>query len=164
MPLRPLPRAPKTPRLGRPPGKFTQHRLLDLLREKLEAHTVGLTLDELAAMLRVSTRSVRRYLRELALVTELEAVAVRRGGEHLWRIKPSERGRSVSLRRTQAYALLAPRRVFEALKGSALFDEIDVALREGGAVARRPAIRTGVRGEPASDARLEDRFVYVPPA
>jgi predicted DNA-binding transcriptional regulator YafY len=162
MPLRPIPR-PKVPRVGRPTGRFTQHRRLDLLREKLETQAAGLTLDELAAMLRVTTRSVRRYLRELALVTELESIEVRPGGAHRWRIKPSERGRAVALRRTQAYALLAARRVFDMLRGSALFDEIDLALRQVEQVAHRPAVRTVVRGEASSDARLEDRFAYVPP-
>jgi predicted DNA-binding transcriptional regulator YafY len=162
MPLRPIPR-PKVPRVGRPTGKFTQHRRLDLLREKLEAHAAGLALDDLAAMLRVTTRSVRRYLRELALVTELESIPVRPGAAHLWRIKPSERGRSVALRRTQAYALLAARRVFDVLKGSALFDEIDVALRQVEQVAHRPLVRAAVRGDIAGDARLEERFAYVPP-
>ncbi len=162
MPIRPLPR-PKAPRVGRPTGKFTQHRRLDLLREKLEAHAAGLTLEEIAGMLRVTTRSARRYLRELALVTELESIAVRPGAAHLWRIKPSERGRSVALRRTQAYALLATRGVFDVLKGSALFDEIDVAMRQVEQVARRPLVRAAVRGDIASHARLEDRFAYVPP-
>jgi predicted DNA-binding transcriptional regulator YafY len=161
--LRPIPR-PKVPRVGRPAGKFTQHRRLDVLREKLEAHAGGLSLEELASMLRITTRSVRRYLRELALVTELESIEVRPGGAHLWRIKPSERGRAVALRRTQAYALLASRRVFDPIRGSALFDEIDVALRQVEQIAHRPAVRTAVRGEVASDARLEERFAYVPPA
>jgi predicted DNA-binding transcriptional regulator YafY len=163
MALRPIPR-PKAVRVGRPLGKFTQHRRLDFLRDKLEAHSAGLTLEELATMLRVSTRSVRRYLRELGLVTELESIAVREGGVHLWRIKPSERGRAVPLRRTQAYGLLATRRVFEVLKGSALFDEIDLALRQVEQIAHRPASRTTLRGEAPSDGRLEDRFAYVPPA
>ena len=160
--LRPIPR-PKAPRVGRPTGKFTQHRRLDMLREKLETHAGGLTLADLAQMLRMTTRSVRRYLRELALVTELESIAVRPGAVHMWRIKPSERGRAVPLRRTQAYTLLAARRVFDVLKGSALFDEIDVTLRQIEQVARRPSARTPVRGE-GSDAHLEDRFAYVPPA
>jgi predicted DNA-binding transcriptional regulator YafY len=95
-------------------------------------------------------------------VTDLESVAVRRGGAHLWRIKPSERGRRVALRRTQAYALLAARRVFDVLRGSALFDEIDVALTEVERVARRPAVRAAVRGEASNDARLDGRFAYVP--
>jgi predicted DNA-binding transcriptional regulator YafY len=162
MPIRPLPR-PKPPRVGRPTGKFTQHRRLDLLREKLDVHATGLTLDELAGLLRVTTRSVRRYLRELARVTELESIALRPGSAHLWRIKPSERGRSVSLRRTQAYALLAARQVFDVFRGSALFDEIDVALREIAQVARRPLVRAAVRGDISSDARLEERFACVPP-
>lgn len=142
MAVRPIPR-PKVPRVGRPPGRFTQHRRIDLLREKLEAHSAGLTLEELAAMLRLTTRSVRRYLRELALVTELESLAVRPGGAHLWRIKPSERGRTVTLRRTQAHALLATRRVFEVLRGSALFDGIDLALREES--SRCPSVPWPVR-------------------
>jgi predicted DNA-binding transcriptional regulator YafY len=160
MAVRPIPR-PKVPRVGRPPGRFTQHRRIDLLREKLEAHSAGLTLEELAAMLRLTTRSVRRYLRELALVTEIESLAIRPGGAHLWRIKPSERGRTVTLRRTQAHALLATRRVFEVLRGSALFDEIDLALREIEQVSQRPVARPSPR-EASVDVRLSDRFAYVP--
>ncbi len=160
--MRPIPR-PKVPRVGRPSGKFTQHRRIDLLREKLETQAAGLTLDELASMLRITTRSVRRYLRELALVTELESIAVRPGAAHVWRIKPSERGRAVPLRRTQAYALLAARRVFEPLRGSALFDEIDLAFREIETVAQRPASRGSTR-EAGGDARLVGRFAYAPPA
>jgi predicted DNA-binding transcriptional regulator YafY len=162
MPLRPIPR-PKAARLGRAPGKFTQSRRLDHLRAQLEAHTAGLSLDDMAGILRVSTRSVRRYLRELGLVTELESVAIGPGAANLWRIKPSERGRAVNLRRAQAYGLLAPRRVFEVLRGSALFDEIDLGLRQVEQVAHRPAARTGVRGDVPAEARLEDRFAFVPP-
>jgi predicted DNA-binding transcriptional regulator YafY len=154
---RPIPH-PKVPRVGRPPGKFTQHRRLDVLREKLEAHAAGLSLDDLSQMLRISTRGVRRYLGELALITELESIEVRPGGAHLWRIKPSERGRAVLLRRTQAYALLAARRVFEPIRGSALFDEIDVALRQVQQVAHRPVARPGGREDPP----LDGRFAYVP--
>ncbi len=162
MPLRPIPR-PKSPRVGRPAGRFTQNRRIDFLREKLETHTAGLTLDEIAQMLRITTRSVRRYLKELSLIREVESVAVRPGAAHLWRIKPSERGRSVALRRTQAYALLATRRIFEVLRGSALFDEIDLVFREVEAVAHRPTLRAAVRGEASTDARLEHRFAYLPP-
>jgi predicted DNA-binding transcriptional regulator YafY len=165
MPLRPIPR-PKLPRVGRPAGKFTQHRRLDFLRERLEAHAAGLTLEDLAVMLRVTTRSVRRYLRELSLITEVESVEVRPGGAHLWRIKPSERGRTVALRRTQAYAFLATRRVFEVLRGSALFDEIELALRQVEQVAHRPAVRATLRPpalrDAVADGRLDDRFAYVP--
>ncbi|HTQ44013.1 MAG TPA: WYL domain-containing protein [Polyangiaceae bacterium] len=162
MPLRPIPRH-KSSSAGRSPGKFTQSRRLDLLREKLETHTGGFTLEDLAIMLKVSTRSVRRYLNELGLVTELEGIELAPGAEKLWRIKPSERGRAVTLRRAQAYGLLAARRVFDVLKGSALFDEIDLALRQVEQVAHRPAVRPGVRGDVASDATgLEDRFAYVP--
>jgi predicted DNA-binding transcriptional regulator YafY len=148
-------------------GKFTQHRRLDFLRERLEAHAAGLTLEDLAAMLRVTTRSVRRYMKELGLLTEVESVEVRPGGAHVWRIKPSERGRTVALRRTQAYALLAARRVFEVLRGSALFDEIELAFREVAQVAHRPAVqratmRPSAHGDPGGGRHLEDRFAYVP--
>jgi predicted DNA-binding transcriptional regulator YafY len=163
--MRPRPASrPKGPRVGRPTGRFTQHRRIDLLREKLETHAAGLTLQDLALMLRITTRSVRRYLRELGLVTEIESIPVRPGAAHVWRIKPSERGRAVSLRRTQAYALLAARSAFDVLKGSALFDEIDVLHREVRQVAQRPAVRPGVRGEAPIDGRLEERFAFVPPA
>jgi len=168
MPLPPIVR-PKVRRVGRPSGKFTQHRRLDHLRAQLEAHAAGLTLDQLATILRMTTRSVRRYLRELALVTEVESVEVKRGAAHLWRIKPSERGRVVALRRAQAYGLLAARRVFEVLRGSALFDEIDVALRFIEQIAHRSTARPGARGDRAGgtharDARLEERFAYLPPS
>jgi predicted DNA-binding transcriptional regulator YafY len=163
MPLRPIPR-PKVPRLGRTAGKFTQSRRLDHLRAQLEAHTAGLTLEDMAALLHVSTRSVRRYLRELSLLTEVESVPIGPGAANMWRIKPSERGRAVTLRRAQAYGLLAPRRVFEVLRGSALFDEIDLALRQVEQVAHRPTARVGVRGDVSAEARLEDRFAFAPPA
>src|ERR1019366_3442006 len=118
---RPIPR-PKVPKVGRPTGKFTQHRRLDVLREKLEVHAGGLSLEDLAQMLRISTRGVRRYLSELALITELESIG-----------------------------------------GSALFDEIDVALRQVQQVAHRPAARTGARGDVVAEIPLDGRFAYVPP-
>ncbi len=151
----------KTPRVGRPAGRFTQHRRLDKLREVLEAHPSGLDIASLAAMLRITTRSVRRYLRELDRQTELESVATRAGGAHVWRIKPSERGRAVTLRRTQAYGLLAARRVFDVLRGSALYDEMDVVMRQLLQIAQRPT-RAGVKGEVPSDQRLDERFVFAP--
>ncbi len=163
MTLRPIPR-PKVARVGRAKGKFTQSRRLDVLRSLLEGHPSGLTLEQLADSLHVSTRSVRRYLHELGLLTDVESLEVGPGEQNLWRIKPSERGRTVTLRRAQAYGLLAPRRVFEVLRGSALFDEIDLALRQVEQVAHRPAARIGVRGDVPAESRLEDRFAYVPPA
>jgi len=158
--MRPIPK-PKTPRRGRPTGRFTQHRRLDRLREALEANPQGLVLTDLAALLHVTERSVRRYLQELELLTDLESVETTPGGAHLWRIKPSERARAVNLRRTQAYALLATRRVFDGLRGSALFDEIDLAHRQLLQVAGRPT-RTPAKGEIPGDLRLEERLVYLP--
>jgi predicted DNA-binding transcriptional regulator YafY len=160
LPLRPIPK-PRLARVGRPQGHFTQHRRLDKLRETLEQSPDGVMLEDLAHILHVTTRSVRRYLHELSLLVELESLPTGPGGAHLWRIKPSERGRSVALRRTQAYGLLAARRVFDVLRGSALYDELDVTMREVLQVARRPT-RGAVKGEVPSDQRLEERFLYVP--
>jgi predicted DNA-binding transcriptional regulator YafY len=160
VPLRPIPKA-RLARAGRPPGHFTQHRRLDKLRDTLEQSPDGVSLEDLASILHVTTRSVRRYLHELSLLVDLESLPTLPGGVHLWRIKPSERGRAVALRRTQAYGLLAARRVFEVLRGSALFDELDVTMREVLQIARRPT-RGAVKGEVPSDQRLEERFVFVP--
>lgn len=160
MALRPsVPSLRSGPRVGRPTGRFTQHRRLDKLREVLTAHPGGLLLEDLAGLLRVTPRSVRRYLLELDRATELESVETTPGGAHTWRIKPSERGRTVALRRAQAYGLLAARRVFEPMKGSALYDELDVVMRQVLQIAQRP---TRTAGEVPSDNGLEDRFVYVP--
>lgn len=147
------------PRLGRPTGGFTQHRRLDLLRELLGRHPRGLSLEELADQLEVSTRSVRRYLKEMHHQFDLEPVSTRGGGALLWRIRAGEIPRKIELRRTQAYALLAARRLFEPLRGSALFEEIDLAVSRLLSVAQRPG-----RGPNAgiADARLEERFLYLP--
>jgi predicted DNA-binding transcriptional regulator YafY len=157
----------RTPRLGRPKGRFTQHRRIDRMRELLESSPLGLTLEDLAATLKITQRSVRRYLRELDGTKPeekfelLEYVESRKGGPLLWRIKPGERGRSVALRRAQAYALLSTRRALEVLRGSALYDEADLALAQITKVAQTP-FRTSSRGEISGERRLEDRFFFVP--
>lgn len=132
---------------------------MDRLRELLSRHPKGLSLYDLADALAVTPRSMRRYLSEFARVAEVESVPTRGGGQHLWRLAASEVPRKVELRRTQAYALLASRRLFETLKGSALYDEIGLAIERLLAVAQRPG-----RGPNAmlADARLEDRFLYLP--
>ncbi|MFO0615949.1 MAG: WYL domain-containing protein [Polyangiaceae bacterium] len=81
------------------------------------------------------------------------------GGARLWRVAPGETPRKVEVRRTQAYALLAARRLFEPMKGSTLYDEIHMASEKLLGVARRPG-----RGPNAgvADARLEERFLYLP--
>lgn len=153
-------RAPAKPALGRPRGGFTQHRRVRTLLTLLEGHPLGLALEDLAAAVRVSTRSVRRYLGELAHITELESIETVPGGPHLWRIKPSERGRAVHIRRTQAYALLAPRGLFEAIRGTALYDELDFAHRQLLQVAQRPGRTQGA--DIPIDKQLEDRFLFLP--
>ncbi|HEY4157785.1 MAG TPA: transcriptional regulator [Polyangiaceae bacterium] len=149
------------PSRGRPKGKFTQHRRLDRLREILEKHPRGLSLYELADALGVTVRSMRRYLKEIEREYDLESAPTRGGGALLWRVRSSEMPRKVELRRTQAYALLAARRLFEPMRGSALFDEIDMAVGKLLSFAQRPG-----RGPNAglADARLEERFLYLPHA
>lgn len=148
-------------RRGRPSGSFTQHRRLDRLRAVLEANPRGLRLEELAVMLHVTTRSVRRYLKELSRLTELESVPLGPGSPHEWRIKPSERGRAVALRRTQAYGLLATRGLFDVFRGSALFDEFDIGLGMVATLAQRPT-RGRAGGDIPLDQKLEERFLYAP--
>lgn len=159
---------PRGPKVGRPEGRFTQHRRLDKLRELLESEPRGLTLEELARMLRVTQRSVRRYLLELDGTTDpgkfelLESIETTPGGAHLWRIRPGERGRTVSLRRAQAYAILATRRALDILKGSALFDEVDLALGHVEKVAQTP-FRAQGRAQISGEQGLEGRFFWLPP-
>ena len=169
--MRTLPRIPKprVPKVGRPEGRFTQHRRIDKLRELLESEPRGLTLEELARMLRVTQRSVRRYLFELDGTTDptryelLESIETTPGGAHLWRIRPGERGRAVSLRRAQAYALLATRRALDILKGSALFDEVDLAFGHIEKVAQTP-FRAQGRAQISGEQGLEGRFFWLPPS
>jgi predicted DNA-binding transcriptional regulator YafY len=145
--------------LGRPKGRFTQHRRLDRLRDLLARHPRGVSLYELADALDVTPRTMRRYLKEVEREFDLECAPVKGGGALLWRIRAGEIPRKVELRRTQAYALLAARRLFEPMRGSALFEEIDLAVTKLLAFAQRPG-----RGPNAglADARLEHRFLYLP--
>lgn len=144
---------------GRPPGSFSQHRRLDKLRSLLQRHPKGLSIYELASELEVTPRSLRRYLQEIKRDLELVQAPARPGGAMLWRLAPGEVVRKVEVRRTQAYALLAARRLFEPMKGSALYEEIHMASEKLLGIARRPG-----RGPNAgvADARLEDRFLYLP--
>ena len=154
---------PKTPALGRPPGKFTQHRKLSRLHELLEKHPQGLTIPEIALALRLTTRSVRRYLTYLRgreAPDALESIPAGPRGALRWRMNPRDWGRAMNLRRTQAYGLLAVRRAFDGLRGSALFEEIEIVTEQMLQLARRP-VRAG-GGDIASDTRLEERFVFVP--
>jgi predicted DNA-binding transcriptional regulator YafY len=132
---------------------------MDRLRELLARHPKGLTLYEMSEALKVSPRTMRRYMHELAAQFELHQEEDRPGGAHRWRIPASELPRKIELRRTQAYALLAARRIFEMMRGSALYDEIDMAVNKLLNLAHRPG-----RGPNAglADARLEERFLYLP--
>ncbi|MEB2310637.1 MAG: WYL domain-containing transcriptional regulator [Sorangiineae bacterium] len=145
--------------LGRPTGRFTQHRRIDRLRDILEKHPRGLSIYELADALEVTPRTMRRYLKEVERDYNLEPTETRGGGPLLWRIRAGELPRKIDLRRTQAYALLAARRIFEPMRGSTLFEEIDLAIGKLMALAHRPG-----RGPNAglADARIEERFLYLP--
>lgn len=156
----------KTPALGRPPGKFTQHRKLAKLRELLEKQPHGLTIPEISAALHLTTRSVRRYLnymRGREASDALESIPHGPRGALRWRMNPKDRGRAITLRRTQAVGLLAVRRAFDALRGSALYEEIDLVTQELLKLARRP-VRAGGDADIASDTKMEERFVLVPEA
>lgn len=157
---RPLGKDPPKP-LGRPRGRFTQHRRLDKLRVLLEHHPKGMTLYELAEAVGVTPRSMRRYLKEVSQELQLEPLPTRAGGALRWRVRSGDIPRKIELRRTQAYAILAARRLFEPMKGSTLFDEIEMATERLLALAQRPG-----RGPNAglADARLEQRFLYLPVA
>ena len=149
--------APPSSRRGRPAGRFTQHKRMRLLRQLLHTSPKGITLGDIAKRLHVTTRSARRYIRELG--DDVEAIPERPGGEKLWRIPPVDQPRRVLVRRTQAYALLATRGLFEPMRGSTLYEEIGLAAQTLLGVARRPG-----RGPNAvlADAKLEQRFRYLP--
>jgi predicted DNA-binding transcriptional regulator YafY len=153
------PAGPPAPRRGRPRGPFTQHRRLDYLRALLQRHPRGMTLYEMARELGVTPRSLRRYLAEVGRELDLVSSTTRPGGPLRWRLATGDAPRRVEVRRTQAYALLAARRLFEPMKGSTLYEEIDLAAQKLLGVARRPG-----RGPNAgvAEARLEDRFLYLP--
>jgi predicted DNA-binding transcriptional regulator YafY len=168
-PTRVVPRTPartKAPPLGRPPGKFTQHRKLARLHELLEKHPQGLTIPEISAALRLTTRSVRRYLNYLKgreASDALESIPVGPRGTLRWRMNPRDRGRAMNLRRTQAYGLLSVRRAFDPIRGSALFEELEIVTDQITQLARRP-VRAGGGADIASDTRMEERFLFVPEA
>lgn len=145
---------------GRPVGAFTQHRRFDALRSLLYQHPKGLTIYELAERLSVTPRSLRRYLVELRRELDLEPTGTPEGRAQRWRIAPAEVPRRVSIRRSQAYALLAARTLFQPLQGSTLFEEINLAAQRLLGIARRPG--RGPNAGVVGDARLEERFLYVP--
>lgn len=145
---------------GRPPGKFTQHHRMSQLRQLLMQHPRGVTLAEIAAHLRVTPRSARRYLTELRSKHggfDLEWTAD--AGEKRWRVPAVDVPRRVAVRRTQAYALLAARPLFDSMRGSTVYQELELAAESLIGVARRPG-----RGPNAGAlaAELERRFRYVP--
>ncbi len=162
-PAAPSSRPSAKPR-GRPRGAFTTHRRLDALRALLARHPKGMSLYDLADELRVTPRSLRRYLQEVKRELDLESVAAKPGGRRLWRLAPGEAPRKVEVRRTQAYALLAARRLFEPMRG---LDALRRDRHGGRQAARRRASlrprpqcgrrrRTSRRALPLSPLRREE--------
>jgi predicted DNA-binding transcriptional regulator YafY len=131
---------------------------LERLRKLMLTRGGGTTLQEIAVALEVSPRSARRYLERFQSDFELEQVPSPSRASS-WRVKAIERPRKIGLRRAQCYALLATRRLFEPMRGSALFDEIDEAVRDLVTLANRPG-----RGPNAGlvDTEVEERFVHLP--
>jgi predicted DNA-binding transcriptional regulator YafY len=164
----PLPARNRPPKLGRPPGHFTQKKRLDKLRNALDDAPIGLTIEELSRVLSVTPRSVRRYLRAFDETREgedfekLDSVEIKRGGAYRWRIKPSERGRAVALRRAQAYAILATRRALDVLRGSALHDDVELAFSQIEKIAETPFRGQG-KAQISGEQNLEARFFVLPP-
>ncbi len=147
-------------KLGRPTGAYTQYRRLSQLRELLENHPKGISLLELGRKLRVTDRSIRRYLRELEREIDVERSPDPDGlGGVIVRIPTRDLPRRVKLHRTQIYGLLMARRVFKMLDGTvfedALRECVDQLLSH---VQRAP--RRGATIDP--DTRLEDRFLCLP--
>src|ERR1035441_8868329 len=81
------------PKRGRKQGSFGTHRRLSKLRDALDKQPSGLTLEEIADALSVTTRSVRRYLVELGRWgAELESIETAPGGAQIGRASCRERG------------------------------------------------------------------------
>ncbi len=117
-----------------------------------------MTLKEVADTLHVTPRSARRYLEELGSAVEKVPTGTR---TPRWRLCASHRPRAIKLRPMQVYSLLAAQRVFDLLRGSALYDEIDLARRDLIGLTQAPRRASGP--QPIGTA-LEQRFVYVPHA
>lgn len=144
---------------GRPRGKLTQVQKVTRLQQLLLQFPRGLTTNEIAKHLRVDPRSARRYVATLQseLRLDLESVTDGSGGRR-WKIPDVDVPRRVSIRRTQAYALLAARPLFASMRGSTVYEEIDLAAESLLGVARRPG-RGPNAGMLGTD--LEARFRYV---
>jgi predicted DNA-binding transcriptional regulator YafY len=142
---------------GRPSGEFIQHRRMQDLRTMLNQNPKGMTLEEIANRLHVTQRSARRYVSRIE--ADLEWVTDQPGGRKRWRIPSLDLPRRIQIRRTQAYALLATRALFDPMRGSTLYEEIDLANQALLGVARRPGRgpNAGIDG-----SRLEQRFRYLP--
>ncbi len=149
------------PKVGRPKGKLTQHKRLDRLKMALERAPGGVTLKDLGRIANVTERSVRRYLGEVKGSWDLESVRATPGGPALWRIKPSERGRSITLRRAQALAVLGSASTLHEFGDCALAEDAKSAQEQLRQIVDKP-LRRSVRDTSARRTPL--RFVMYQPA
>jgi predicted DNA-binding transcriptional regulator YafY len=153
------PREDGARRPGRPRGKLTQVRKVTRLQQLLVQFPKGLAIAEIAEHLRVDPRSARRYVEALKSELRIELEPLTDGtGTRRWRIPDVDVPRRVAVRRTQAYALLAARPLFAAMRGSTVYEEIALAAESLLGLARRPG-----RGPNAGfmGIDLEARFRYV---
>lgn len=151
---------PLKPKVGRPKGKLTQHKRLDRLKSALERTPAGVTLKDLARLGNVTERSVRRYLLEVKDAWDLESVRTAPSGAALWRIKPSERGRSVQLRRAQALALLGAASALDDLAASTITEDARTAKDQLRQLVEKP-VKRGAKETKYEHAPL--RFVVYRP-
>jgi proteasome accessory factor B len=137
---------------GRKAGAHSQTARALRLLERLSGRRTGVTLHELANELGVSERQIRRDL--LALDEAGHDVEVgRRDGRSTARLV-SASGRSIFVTRRERYTLLSIRRVFDVLRGTPFFEDVESLygkLAEGFSVSERAEI-----------AQFGERFAYVP--
>lgn len=137
---------------GRKEGAHSQTvRVLRLL-ERLAGRRWGLPLRELASDLGVTERQLRRDLRALEDAGHDIDITPRDGRASV-RLR-SATGRSVFVTRRERYTLLSVRRVFDILRGTPFFEDVESLydkLAEGFSADERAEL-----------VRFGERFAYVP--
>lgn len=109
--------------VGRQPGKYAQATRLLRMLDELRVHHMGMSLPQLAERFGRSERNVRRDLEALeAAGYATETLRVPGERAHVRLCDPPLRSVQLSLR--ERYALLAVRRVFDALEHTPLFEDV----------------------------------------
>ncbi len=137
---------------GRKGGSHSQTvRVLRLL-DRLAGRRVGLPLRDLAGELSVTERQLRRDLRVLDEAGHDVELSLRDGRTNV-RLR-SATGRSLFVTRRERYTLLSVRRVFDVLRGTPFFEDVESLygkLAEGFSPDERAEL-----------VRFGERFAYVP--